>query len=92
MLYRKAEANGGTLDPDDNRNVTDLLVDQIEFADVILLNKVDLCPKDEVKRVETLVRRLNPGAKIIPTTRCRVDLKVPLIIESYTRLRELSWT
>jgi G3E family GTPase len=33
-------------------SITDLLVDQIEFADVIVLNKVDLCTAEQIKAVE----------------------------------------
>ncbi|MEO0561236.1 MAG: GTP-binding protein [Chloroflexota bacterium] len=55
------------VDEEDERTIVDLLVDQIEFADVILLNKTDLVGTAEVNRVEALLRRMNPRAKLIQT-------------------------
>lgn len=63
------------LDDNDNRDVANLLVDQIEFANVILLNKVDLVENDVTKRIESLLRQLNPGARIIRTNHSRVSLE-----------------
>ncbi len=60
-----AEA-GETLGEDDERNVADLLVDQIEFCDVLLLSKTDLVDADQLKRVQSVVRSLNPDAEILP--------------------------
>ncbi|SPO21090.1 related to Cobalamin synthesis protein [Ustilago trichophora] len=60
---------------EDDRNISDLQTDQLEFANVILINKCDLVSKEEVERITAFVRLLNPDAKIIPTTRSRVDLK-----------------
>ena len=47
---------------------------QIAFADVILLNKVDLVSRDELAEVEGRIRAINPYAKLIRTTRCEVAL------------------
>jgi G3E family GTPase len=60
---------------EDERTLVDLLVDQAEFADVILLNKVDLAPAEEVNRLEAILRRLNPTAEIIRTERGAVPVK-----------------
>ncbi len=60
---------------EDDRNISDLQTDQLEFADVILINKCDLVSAEEVDRIRSFVRLLNPNAKIIPTTRSRIDLK-----------------
>ena len=54
--------------------MVDLLVDQVEFADVILLNKCDLADAATVERVEGAVRKLNPRARIIRGERGRVPL------------------
>lgn len=57
---------------EDERNLVDLLVDQIEFANVILLNKMDVAPKEDVKFLRDLVHRLNPEAKVLETIRSNV--------------------
>ncbi|KIS72076.1 uncharacterized protein UMAG_12104 [Mycosarcoma maydis] len=60
---------------EDDRNISDLQTDQLEFANVILINKCDLVGKEEVDRIRAFIRLLNPDAKIIPTTRSRIDLQ-----------------
>ena len=75
--YNKAEslqARGESLGEEDQRTVTDLLIDQIEFADVIVLNKLDLVSKEQALEVEAIIKALNPGAQLIPTTRSEVPL------------------
>ena len=56
------------VDNTDARNISDLLVDQVEFADVLVLNKADLVSAKACQLVETTIRRLNPSAKIVRTT------------------------
>ena len=52
-------------DDDDDRSVTDLLVDQIEFADVLVVSKPDLVSAEHLERVVAVVRQLNPRARIV---------------------------
>ena len=76
--YQGAEAlkaRGEALGDEDERTVTDLLIDQIEFANVILLNKIDLVTEAQAKEVEAIIRALNPGARLLLTTRSAVDLQ-----------------
>jgi G3E family GTPase len=57
--------------------------EQIAFADVILLNKTDLVSKDELKRVEGMIRGINRFAKIVHTERCKVPLDQVLGLGSF---------
>jgi len=62
----------------DARSIADLLVDQVEFADVLLLNKTDLVSEQALGTVETMLRRLNPRAKLLRTVRGEADLTAVL--------------
>ena len=76
--YNAADAlqdRGESLGEEDQRTVTDLLIDQIEFADVIVLNKLDLVSIDQAREVEAIVKALNPGAKVLMATRGRIPLE-----------------
>ena len=63
---------------DDVRPLVNLLVDQIEFADVIVLNKVDIAKPHELEAARTIIRSLNAGARVIETTEGRVPLDAVL--------------
>ncbi|MEM8924998.1 MAG: GTP-binding protein [Actinomycetota bacterium] len=52
-------------DDQDDRSVTDLLVDQVEFADVLVVSKPDLVDTERLERVVALVRQLNPRARVV---------------------------
>ncbi|OWA33133.1 cobalamin biosynthesis protein CobW [Saccharibacillus sp. O16] len=66
-------ARGQAAGADDLRDVTDLLIDQVETCDVLLLNKCDLVEPDELERLERVLRKLQPSAKIIRTVQGQVD-------------------
>ncbi len=59
----------------DSRTIVDLLVDQIEFANVILINKADLIIEAKINELKQVLLKLNPDAKIIPTSYGKVDPK-----------------
>ena len=76
--YKEADAlqeRGESLGEDDHRTVTDLLIDQIEFADVIVLNKLDLVTEAQASEVGAIIKALNPVAEVIPTSRSQVPLE-----------------
>ncbi|MCV6621260.1 MAG: zinc metallochaperone GTPase ZigA [Cellvibrionaceae bacterium] len=65
---------GESLGEDDERSVADLLVDQVEFADVILISKTDLIEEKDLKRLSAILKTLNTHAKIIPITNGKIDI------------------
>lgn len=62
------------LDDEDNRDVVQLLVDQIEFANVLVISKCDLVSEAEVGALETLLHHLNPTARILRAVKGHVPL------------------
>ncbi|MED3881004.1 GTP-binding protein [Priestia megaterium] len=65
-------------DENDKREVVDLLIDQIEFANVILLNKVDLLTKDDADELQAVLHKLNSEAFVIQTINSEVSLEAIL--------------
>lgn len=75
--YQAAESlasRGETLGEDDERSITDLLIEQIEFADVILISKIDLISSHEREELVAILERLNAQARIIPMVMGEVPL------------------
>ncbi|GEN52366.1 GTP-binding protein [Halobacillus faecis] len=70
-LLDREEAADGT----DEREVIDLLIDQIEFANVLVLNKTDLVEEIDRKELKAVLQQLNPEAKIIETSFSQVPLQ-----------------
>ena len=65
---------GESLGEEDERSVADLLVDQVEFADVILVSKTDLASSSDIERLTAILRTLNTDAKIVPISQGQVDI------------------
>tara|TARA_B100001029_G_scaffold175150_1_gene176232 strand:- start:42 stop:1253 length:1212 start_codon:yes stop_codon:yes gene_type:complete len=63
-----------SLGEDDERSVADLLVDQIEFADLILISKTDLVSPSDKERLTAILKALNTDAKIIPIAQGKVGI------------------
>ncbi|KAH7122929.1 CobW/HypB/UreG, nucleotide-binding domain-containing protein [Dactylonectria macrodidyma] len=61
--------------PEDERTVSDLMVDQIEFADVIILNKTDMIDSETKPRLLNLIQKLNHRAKILESNYGKIDVK-----------------
>jgi len=68
---------------DDDRNVCHLLVDQVEFATLIVLNKCELVTEKVKNETLSLLWRLNPKAKIVCTSRSIVDVRLLLMTEHF---------
>jgi G3E family GTPase len=67
-----------SLGEEDERSVADLLVDQVEFADVILISKTDLAKPADIARLTAILNILNTHAKIIPISSGKVDINAVL--------------
>jgi len=59
----------------DDRTIVNLLTDQIEFANVIMINKIDLVTKEQVEELYAIIQKLNPEAKIITTSESKIELE-----------------
>lgn len=75
--YQAADSlasRGETLGEEDVRSVTDLLIEQVEFADVILISKMDLISSADREELQAILRSLNAEAEIIPAVMGQVPL------------------
>ncbi|RFU69429.1 GTP-binding protein [Peribacillus saganii] len=61
-------------DEADTREVVDLLIDQIEFANVLVLNKIDLVDQSSLTELKAVLQKLNPDAKVIESAHSQVAL------------------
>ena len=76
--YQAAESlatRGETMGEDDERSITDLLIDQIEFADVILISKIDLISRSDREELVAILQRLNAQAEIVPMVMGQIPLE-----------------
>ncbi len=68
----------------DDRRVVDLLIDQIEFANVIVLNKMDMVSPERRPVLHQIIRALNAKAEVLEATNARVPLESILNTGSFT--------
>lgn len=68
------QETGESLGEEDERSVADLLVDQIEFSDILLISKTDLASPEDLERLKGVLRSLNTEAEIIPISQGAVPL------------------
>ena len=67
--------SGESLGEDDDRSVADLLVDQIEFADILLVSKTDLVESEDIEKLKAILKSLNTNAQILPISQGQVDVE-----------------
>lgn len=65
---------GESLGEEDERSVADLLVDQVEFADVLLVSKTDLASSSDIDRLTAILKTLNTHANIVPISQGKVNI------------------
>lgn len=65
---------GQSAGEDDNRRLVSLLTDQIEFANVVVINKTDLVDEQRLAQVRSLIRALNPKARVVESIRGEIAL------------------
>lgn len=65
---------GLELGEEDERTVTDLLIDQVEFADVLVINKIDTVSDAQLAELTAILRALNPDAQVVPAQQGQVPL------------------
>lgn len=63
----------GEVPAEDERTISDLMADQIEFANVVVVNKTDMVDQTTRERVWRCIKALNPRAEVIETKHARVD-------------------
>ncbi|MDG1772446.1 MAG: zinc metallochaperone GTPase ZigA [Oceanicoccus sp.] len=71
---RNLQETGESLGEEDERSVADLLVDQVEFADVLLISKTDLVEQSDIDRLVAILKTLNTHARIIPIADGNVNI------------------
>lgn len=83
---------GESAGPEDDRKLVQLLTEQIEFADVIVVNKTDLVDPERLRAVLGVVKALNPRASLIETSRSQVPLDAVLgtRLFSFDRAQEMA--
>ena len=72
QVNQKFSYDGGEYD---DRNLCNLIMDQIDFSQVILINKIDLVAKEVVDQIYAIVHTMNPKAKIFKTVKSEIELK-----------------
>ncbi|HSC67064.1 MAG TPA: zinc metallochaperone GTPase ZigA [Cellvibrio sp.] len=66
---------GESLGDEDERNLADLLIDQIEFCNLLLISKTDLITAQQLVELQAILRSLNPAAEIVPMVKGQVPLE-----------------
>ncbi|EPS25178.1 hypothetical protein PDE_00110 [Penicillium oxalicum 114-2] len=76
--------------PEDERTISDLMVDQIEFADVLIINKIETVNSTTREKITRLVTLLNPNAKILFSSYSQVDVREIVATNRFDFIRAAS--
>jgi G3E family GTPase len=86
----KVEDRNPDAPAEDRRNIVDLLVDQVEFADVLVVNKTDLVGSRDLQAIRSRLQALNPSARIVEAEFGRVDPALVLDSKSFDYDRSMA--
>ncbi|KAJ5314745.1 Acetylxylan esterase At 0.90 angstrom resolution [Penicillium atrosanguineum] len=76
--------------PEDERTISDLMVDQIEFADVLIVNKIETINQTTRDKIMQLLKLLNPDAKVLTSSYSQVDVREIIATGKFDFLRATS--
>lgn len=76
--------------PEDERTISDLMVDQIEFADVLIINKIETVNSTTREKITRLVTLLNPNAKVLFSSYSQVDVREIVATNRFDFIRAAS--
>ncbi|KAJ5991790.1 hypothetical protein N7451_007514 [Penicillium sp. IBT 35674x] len=76
--------------PEDERTISDLMVDQIEFADVLILNKIETIDEKTRDKIMQLLKLLNPDAKVLTSSYSQVDVRELIATNKFDFVRAAS--
>ncbi|KXG49245.1 uncharacterized protein PGRI_031150 [Penicillium griseofulvum] len=76
--------------PEDERTISDLMVDQIEFADVLIINKIDTVDQATRDKILHLVKLLNPAAKVLESNYSQIDVREIINTNKFDFIRAAS--
>lgn len=60
---------------DEKPTMSELMINQLEIANMIIVNKTDLVTKEQLEKVTIYLKSINPNTEIVPTVYSKVDLK-----------------
>ena len=75
---------GESLGEGDERNLAELLIDQIEFCDLLLISKTDLISVEKLQELTRILQRLNPGVEIMPMAKGQIPLQKILNTQKFS--------
>ncbi|KAK9428935.1 CobW/HypB/UreG, nucleotide-binding domain-containing protein [Lipomyces doorenjongii] len=83
FLSDRQKKGGEAVPEDDERTIADLMVDQLEFADVIIVNKIDSVDTHTLSRIKNVIVTLNPRAKVLTANYSKVDAREIICTNSF---------